>query len=128
VPPNGRTALYRLGSSSVGGHRSYEPDGRQESADIVVKQTARNSIAEFTTCEYSHCCLSVSQFSGAVVQLSVAWLAGKVQRKKMASIRAKQSAADMANQNGHCCERTTNASRVFTTRATGQSSPRIAHP
>src|ERR1044071_8453934 len=88
----------------------YEPDGRQDSAPKVVEQSARNTSAVFTAWEYSHCRRSICQFSGTVFQFAVAWLAGNVQKKKIASIRAKQSAAATSNQNGPDCARPSQAS------------------
>jgi hypothetical protein len=48
-------------------------------------------------CEYSHSVLRSCQFEGKDVQLTVSWLAGNVNRKKIIKLIRKQMNADKTN-------------------------------
>src|SRR5262245_59832370 len=110
------------------GSPCYWPSGHHDSIDRADRQKATNRTTALIAWEYSHCRLRVSQFSGTVSQLSVAWFAGYVQTKNIASVRAMQRAAARASQKAHGCERTITASNPFKISAAGQSAPRIAQP
>src|SRR5438270_11534975 len=66
--------------------------------DAVTEQRARKVITAFAACEYSHRVLRLAQFAGATVQFDVAWFAGYVQMKKIASEASIRRKATSANQ------------------------------
>ena len=82
----------------------------------------------FTACEYSHSWRNSLQLFGGIVQLAVAWLAGKDQVKKMAKKTTKHRAAVAAKRKARRCRRSLLARTTFMMSAARSTMPNHAHP